>query len=235
MYSIKNIFRFFLIKDKQNEDLINEIKELKEKVEVLSSKINELSDELNTIKSSTDIDATPSDEGPSDEKLPQTESDEYLQFKQEKNIKRSKDYEIAVQQFMYLNEQISRAFKKNDELRYFFYDMISGGNISINMLKTKIESLNITEEDFDNYLNLAEEIRSFIDRQSNCILQFNRETLNNDNLLFADLLIYPKEGDTYDADLHDNMYEDDGHTIGKICQLGCKFECFFTKAVVKLN
>lgn len=155
---------------------------------------------------------------------------------QEENLRVSKNYELAIRQFQYLNEQISIAFKKKHDLRYVFLDLLAMRAEDFDhRIYPILERYSIEGEEQESILNLAKEIKDFLRRQSPIITYQIVKDNPIQEASYADKIIYPHSGEEFIDSIHESKLDDDGKKINHVYQLGCTFPNYTQKAIVTLT
>ena len=155
---------------------------------------------------------------------------------QEENLRISKNFELAIRQFQYLNEQISTAFKKKHDLRYAFLDLLAMRAEDFDhRIPPILESYSIEGEEQESILNLAKEIKDFLRRQSPIISNQIVKENPIQEASYADKIIYPQPGEEFIDSIHESKLDDDGKIIAHVYQLGCKFPNYSKKAIVTIK
>ena len=155
---------------------------------------------------------------------------------QEENLRVSKNYELAIRQFKYLNEQISIAFKKKHDLRYVFLDLLAMRAEDFDhRIYPILERYSIEGEEQESILNLAKEIKDFLRRQSPIISYQIVKDNPIQEASYADKIIYPHSGEEFIDSLHESKLDDDGKKINHVYQLGCTFPNYTQKAIVTIT
>lgn len=200
------INRFLLCFTGDYKKMVELYKKLSTEISKLSSRVEVLSEELDSLK---------------------------MEVMSER-IETSKNYELAVNQFQYLNGQIGRKYKKLHELRYLLLDLLSDRCADFELrLKNILEQLQMdNEEALEEIYNFKREIEDFLRRQMPIIMQITKLNFAEG---YSEQLIYPMTGDIYNPQLHEEKLEEGGTRIKHVYQLGYNFPNYFKKALVTLN
>ncbi len=149
------------------------------------------------------------------------------------NSEAQRDYDLAIKDFIDLNDKLERYYKKDDDLRYFFLDLLSNKRIDFNIeLRNILESKQYDEDKIKEIDNLRKDIERFLEKQVPIILK--RIQRKGENKVYSDLLIYPLIDDIYNQDKHE-VRAGEGGMVKGVLQLGCDFPSLNKKSVVYLE